>query len=350
MRLLDVYFKHCRDLFNSALTAEEHDPDFYFAVADRATVKVQFAGTSIREPFRRALAHLQCAPVDHPDLVIGVWDSSRSHEFTPPYPSWDREGHFAGQTLVQSDDVRVACEIKPNRLGMLNFESNQGLFWINDTQRFPWFEQCRPLRNILEWWFARKEMYLVHAACIGTAERGMLVVGNAGAGKSTIALSSLTSNAKYCGDDLCLIGLEDKIPFAYSLYNTGKLEHFDVLPHLEQFVWNPHRGETEKAVIFAAEVYPDKILKKTRISAIVYPRVSGIVNSELTPAMPRDVLRILARSTLEQMIGAGAADFLGLYKVCSGVPCYTLHSGTDFEQLHDLLNDQLFTNRELLQV
>lgn len=337
MRLLDVYFEHCHALFTESRKRTECEEEFFFTLADRLTINVRFGRSGMSRPFRRSLEHLETAPVESPDLTICVWDSHDDKRCSPAYPSWNGEPAFNGHTFLTRGDVLTACEFYPDRMSFLDRKRNLGLYWISDIDEFPWYEQCRPLRNILHWWSGRKQLQLVHAACVGTKEQGILIVGNAGAGKSTTALSVLETELSYLAEDLCLIGLEGGRPYAYSLYNTGKLEHFDRLGHLEKFVSNPDRKTLEKAVLYLHECFSEKMLDKVPICAIVSPSVTDEPYSSIAPTANSELPRLLARSTISELIGAGPADLLGIMKVCATIPAYTLHAGSRADSTIEVL-------------
>ena len=250
--------------------------------------------------------------------------------------------------MVNSGDIRIACEMQPNRLSMLSSKRKLGLFWIDDVDQFPWFEQCRPLRNIIHWWAAERRYYIVHAACVGYNDKCVLVIGDAGSGKSTTSMSSLDSDMLFCSDDLCLIGIENGMPHAYNLFNTGKLENFDRLPQLEKYVWNTVRSPEEKAVVFVHKNFPDKLLLSAPISAIVMPSVTANTHSVLEPAENRHILRAFAKSTAVEIIGAGPQDFLGVFKICSSVPCFKLKAGSNLTELNAAISGLLLDRQQAM--
>jgi hypothetical protein len=220
---------------------------------------------------------------------------------------------------------------------LFSAESKLGLFWIDDIRRFPWYELCRPLRNVIHWWGLTRKLHMIHAACIGTANGAALVVGHPGAGKSTIALASLNSDLSFVSDDLCLIGNDGKDVFAYSLYNTAKLEHFERLPELQSCAFNQNRKTGEKAFMFVNEHFPDKLITKMPLRAIIVPKITGERLSSVRSLDYNDAFKTLVASTSEELGGTSAADFFGPLRICKATPCYALSSGTDLEQLNNLL-------------
>ena len=89
MRLTELYFNHCHDLFVQSRQADSVEDDFYFKLAGKYTVKVLFGRKGINLPFKRALDQLATEPAE-PDLTICVWDSSSDVEATPPCPTWEK--------------------------------------------------------------------------------------------------------------------------------------------------------------------------------------------------------------------------------------------------------------------
>ena len=66
-------------------------------------------------------------------------------------------------------------------------------------------------------------MAICHAAVIGEDGVGLLIVGEGGRGKSTLALAAIGAGMDYLGDDYCLV--DPQPPYrAYRLFNTAKLQ------------------------------------------------------------------------------------------------------------------------------
>ena len=257
------YFELCHQRFLQK-ASEDTCSDSFIRVGGRLTVRIKFAGKHLVSPFMRALAHLSTSEVESPELTVCIWDDPSSSRNLLLYPF---SGDIEKTKRHKAGNIEIACELWPQRLSLFSAERKLALFWVNDVNEYPWYERCRPLRYIIHWWALQHKLYLVHAACIGTAGGGLLVTGRKGAGKSTTALSSLDSDLSYLADDLCLIGFEGKQVFAYSLYNTAKLDNFEKLPGLEKHVHNRHRVPGEKAILYVHDRFPDKLLLKVPVLA-----------------------------------------------------------------------------------
>ncbi|MGH9553861.1 MAG: hypothetical protein ACRD3W_31070, partial [Terriglobales bacterium] len=243
----------------------------HLRIANRLTVRLKFAGEHMVAPFIRAFEHLVTEPVADPDLTICIWDNPSNGDKVLLFP-FNYDPEKTGRHKCGS--LHIGFEPYPPRISLYSPEKKLALFWIGDIEKFPWYEQCRPLRNIIQWLARRQGLFMVHAACVGTKRGGIILTGPKGAGKSTAALSALNSDLGYLADDLCLLGLENQQPTAYSLHTTGKLDGFDRLPELEKHVHNQRRLEGEKAFFYIDECFPEKLLTETQVVAIVVPTVT----------------------------------------------------------------------------
>jgi hypothetical protein len=330
------YFEWAYQSFKNREGDLSDSHDRYLSIADGRIIRVRFAGEHMVSPFIRALAHLLTDAVEDPDLTVCVWDSPPSENKVLLFP-FDYDPEKTGRHLC--GNLHLAFEPWPARLSLYSTEKKLALFWIDSIENYPWYERCRPLRNIIHWFARRHGWYMVHAACIGTADSGIVLTGPKGAGKSTIALSSLQSDLSYLSDDLCLLGFENDRPVAYSIHNTGKLESCDRLPALEEYVSNRGRGDDEKAFFYLNECFPEKMLLKVPLSAIVVPTVARQPRSELVRITSKEAFHVLAGSSNTELKAAGADNFFGAYKLCKNLPCYRLNSGSDLNELNALLKE-----------
>ena len=91
-----------------------------------------------------------------------------------------------------------------------------------------------------------------------------------------------------------------------------------------------HPGETEeKALLFAAQIFPERISRGFPVRAIVLPRVKGNGRTELKETSPAFGLRSLAPSTIFQLPGAGREAFEAIARFVKTVPNYIMEIGPD---------------------
>jgi hypothetical protein len=163
---------------------------------------------------------------------------------------------------------------------------------------------------------------------VGTRDGGALLVGRGGSGKSTTALACLEAGLQYAGDDHCLVSI-DPIPYAHSLYSSGKLnpDSLERLPALRAAVANGDRLDCEKALLLLAPFAPDRVVAGFPLRAIILPQVHGGPETELRPASPAAALLALAPSTLLPLPKSHGAGLAALATLTRQLPCYHLRLG-----------------------
>lgn len=335
MNLLQLYFRHCHSLFEQQKELSLDCIDYYVTLADKFTVRLRFSDERLVRPVLRALSHLESSPVDNADFTICIWDSASAPAFAPPYPSFTEKAFWG---TVRNGPIQVICSDVPTCLSIVDSESNIGLFWIDDIDKLPWYEHTRPLLDVFRSFTGRHGLQIVHASCVGSDKVGALIAGGSGSGKSTTALSFLNSSTlKYVGDDLCLIGADGAGLRGYSMYNSGKLDHFDILPQLEKHISNPERSSSQKAIMYINERLPEKMIKSVPITAILLSSVSDDEQTTFSPVSTDIAVRILVQSTAQILRDVSIQEFFALYKMCATVSCFQLKCGRDFNKLHSTL-------------
>ena len=296
------------------------------------TIELRFLGDALLPIITPALSHLRidAAPSASPDLTVCLWDADSTGVHLPQRPWGENDTLSRGDIRGFEDPViRTAYTLGPNTLSMLNTDSNVAVFCSTSAAHIPSDYRGSPLLVTLSWWTSSKGLQYIHAGAVGTPEGGVLLVGKGGSGKSTSALSCLKSELHYAADDYCLLDARGEPPYVHSIYNSAKLEagHIRSFPHLLPLVSNPQDLGVAKAVIYLNDHHPEKLKAKFPIKAVLIPRVTGRVDTRLTPATQVDGLRALAPSTLFQLSGAGAQNFTVMAAFARRVPSYFLEAG-----------------------
>lgn len=308
----------------------------------RHPVQLRFAGPALVPRLAPALSHLAARVPATPALTISIWDADSTATSVPPGP-WNEEGADPGQThLCAGERLRAVFYPEPPLLSFLDEPAGQAFFWTRSADSIPFYESGSPLRPIFNWWMSTHGRQFAHAAAVGTAAGGALLVGRGGAGKSTTALACLDAGMLYAGDDHCLIST-DNGPFVHSLYSSGKLNPDSLarFPGLRAAVANADRLATEKALLFLAAVAGDRVVEGLPVRAIVLPEVCGGLGTEVAPVSPAAALLALAPSTLLPLPKSHAAGLKALAVLTRQVPCYRLRLGADLAEAPRAISDLL---------
>jgi hypothetical protein len=313
----------------------------HYAIADRR-VCLRFAGSSLAEVIAPSFAHLESDPTNEPALTVELWDAQSADTGEPPLPAIDEHGaDQAVGALYQYSDEHVRAVYQPgfNALTVLcqtkhDRRPQTAFYWMRRAADLPYWERATPIRQLLHWWLAAHDVQQVHAAAVGAPTGGVLLVGNPGSGKSTSALSSLESSLLFAGDDYVAVALEPE-PFVFSLYSSGKIDpqHVAKLPHVMRSLANADKLDTEKAVMYAHDHYPDKTTPGFPLRAVLLPTIRDRIDSRIVPVSRGAALRALAPSTVIQLHTAGPDALARMKALVAQVPAFTLELGSDIRAI-----------------
>jgi hypothetical protein len=278
-----------------------------------------------------------------PALIVNLWDTAAGSE-PPPCPPVPA-GHAPG-ALYHFEEGSLRGVYRPGleALSVLDGEAGVAWHWVADAREQPYWDEACPLRQILFWWLRTRGFLQVHGASIGTKDGGVLVVGKGGSGKSTVALSALGTDLLYGGDDYVAVAVEPE-PRVQSLYASGKLEpeHVrDLLPHLAPLLANADRLETEKAVLYVHEHFPEQTTSGFPLRAVLVPRVRADRPETRVVGVSRaEAFAALAPSTILQLHTADQSAFATMSRLVGRVPCYGLEAGSDVAAIPHAVADFL---------
>lgn len=329
-----TFFKKAYQTFQQAQQLAGGPVNRFYTIGGY-TIQLRFAGPALIPFITPALEHLRAEPGSTPALTVCLWDSVSTRTEMPP-PPWSADDYIARGEVRGYNDARIhtTFHLGSGILSMLDTTLNVALFWIRGATSIPYYETGAPLRTILHWWMYSRERQFAHAAAVGISKGGVLLAGRGGSGKSTTALTCLSSKLLYVGDDYVLLGRQSA-PFVYSLYNSAKLnaDHIQRLPHLLPMVSNSEKLDAEKALIFLHDHYPDKVTKGFPVRAILLPRVTGLPETRLKETSSAVSLAALAPSTIFQLPGAGPEVLGHLSEFVRQIPGYVLELGTDLSRI-----------------
>jgi hypothetical protein len=338
--------------FARAAAAAGRQPERFFALGGRV-VRLRFAGDALITPLTRALAHLEVAASDTPDLTIEIWDSaSTGTDLSPLLGGLLEMAERAPFELLspryelrplQNGRVSSTYDLGSGVLSLFDPIDRRGYYWVRDAAALPYYERGAPLRTLLNWWLSGDGLHCAHAGAVGTSDGAVLLTGKGGSGKSTTALACLLSGMRYVSDDYCVVATEPA-PVVYSLYNTGKLRNeIDLArqPDLESWIANRERAGDEKLLMFLHEQAPDRLLLEAPLRAIVIPRVVDAAASSLHRVAPMAALKALAPTTMFQLPGSAGEAMVLLARLVKTLPCYRLDAGSEIAASPKLLRELL---------
>jgi len=329
--------------------------EHYYRIAD-ATVLLRFAGPALLEPVAPALAHLRQQFPSTPDLTIDLFDSTSTRTPLPFLLNrfvdlvrmrwWEQLGRRREIEGMNGERIRSVFHLGPDILSVLDQQENHAVYWIENAADIPYYETGYPLTVLLNWWFSQRNRYFVHAACFGTPECSVLLTGKGGSGKSTTTLACLDSGLGLSGDDYSIIDPQQLL--AYSVYNTIKLkglQDVERFSHLKSCIDNLDRVEDaedgEKAMLFLERYFPAQLMPRSRLRAILVPRVADQEETVITPAAAGHVFKAIMPSTLFQLPGNAQGEFRALADLVRALPSYEIALGRDIGSIPGVIRQFL---------
>ncbi|MBX3013275.1 MAG: hypothetical protein KF832_17280 [Caldilineaceae bacterium] len=301
----------------------------YYRIAG-VTIQLCFAGPTLVPWLTAGLAHLAIPAVAKPDLILYLWDGYSTR--TQPPMSWlPAELGLRGEVPMLSDEaILTAVQPDVNAISVLDRQQACGFYWIEQVQALRAYERAAPLKVLLHWWLRERGLGLIHAGAVGTAAGAALIIGKAGAGKSTTTLACLQAGMHYLSDDRCLLSLHPK-PQAYCIYDSAKL-HLAQMAHFPKLlaqVRNGHETASEKALVHVHAFAPQQLISPLPIRVLLLAHVAGTQASALAPVARTKLLRDFVTSTLVYQPGAVQQEVQMMTALVRQVPCYQLNLGSD---------------------
>jgi hypothetical protein len=306
-----------------------------FDLAD-ARVRLRFAGQRLAGPMTLPLAHAEADGHQagaEPDFTVDIWDSE-STTVPPPEVRWGNDDYREHGTIrgFFGDGLYAIFQWGSRSLLVLDADRCRGWFWAESASKLGMLDLGSPLRTLFNLWLWRcaPGRQLLHAAAVGRSDGCALIVGSAGAGKSSTALACLDSELMLIGDDYCVARRGDP-PVISTLYSSAKADEATLarLPALREMLAPAYTPETEKVILDLNSHVPAKLLASAPLRAVLIPRVTGRPETTSDPCSGGEALAALAPSTMLQLPGSDEDTLAGLREIVGSVPCHRLAVGTD---------------------
>jgi hypothetical protein len=191
----------------------------------------------------------------------------------------------------------------------------------------------------------RRGMFLLHAFAASPPppaplpleerqqERGVLIVGPIGAGKTTTGMALLNAGWKLLSNDSPIITATAEVlsyPGLLAAY-PDTLARFEATAALAT-------GERKKIAVAAGRLWPDVWRDRARAAAIVFPQIEGRMDHALEPMSQPEALRLILPHAIEQwdreMIPAHLA---ALNTLVQSAPAYRLRLGPEVSTIPERL-------------
>jgi hypothetical protein len=284
-------------------------------------------GTVDDHPAPAVFSHLPRAGADGTELVV--------HRRAGALPGAG-DGPPVGFHRVRDEHVSVWVTDGPSALEALRGADRTAISWVDDLASEQPYARFRPFAEIFAAWFPTRGALLLHAAAVGDADGAVLLVGDAGSGKSTTAVLCSQAGLGFLADDFCVLE-PGSPPKVHSIYRSAKLrdESARRLADVEVAPADSVDGDHYFLVDEAATVV------SAPLRAIVAPRpATGVSRPRLEPVAPADAFPALLPTALKIASGGVPAYRQWLrtaHELARTVPAATLQLTWDTHRVVDLV-------------
>jgi len=339
------WFAHVGARFDHAQAA--HPQAFcerYYLAAGRPIV-IRCVGRRFADHLHRAFAHLAIAPVAAPALTIELWDEGETGISYPlaTYPIEPGLTHNSEGEVLRADTTsRFFWSEKEGAVTWLDRKTSRIRGWRANGNPPPTHERSKPMTFLLSLWLYDRDIHVLHAGMTARGERGVLIAGGSGIGKTTTALSCLIGGFDYLSDDQIAVEQVSSestggapVPtdtvIAHSLFHSARLEpaHLANFPALQPHAIPSTDAFHQKFLVLLAELFPERIRRRAVICALVLPRVGSSAETRFRQARRVEAFTYMARTSLLTPLGAGRRRFERVNQLLARVPCYWLELGHD---------------------
>ena len=283
------------------------------------------------DPLQRLLAMIAARTADPArDAVLldVIGGSAQGLERLLPAPE------LRGRTVLRANEdlYYLWLDEAGGYLTAIDRRSGRGLVWFTKPDRIASWHIARPLMHAIKGASLRTSWTPVHAASVARSGGAILIVGQSGAGKTSIAMACAAQGWDYLGDDAVLVRAGP--PRVASLYSSARLREdtFQRYPDAMRACLgvSDDAGELKAEVDMALLERP---AAEAEIRAIVVPQPTDWSEFRLAPLGRADTLRKLMAATRQSMLGDEAVAFSKLAALVSQIPCYALTASGDASAL-----------------
>ncbi len=294
---------------------------------------VRLAGSVLAAAVGPSFLHLAGTPTrGAPDTGPGValWDCEATGVTRPDVPEgadWIAAGE--GWRVTSHDDGRYRCEDRPASLLWLDRQKAQLVGCFTKAANLGCADRARPLQRVMSELCRSLGIQEIHAALVGQQDRGVLLVGAGGRGKTTASLDALQSGLHFLGDDSIAIGEDSANRLCgYSLYASARVrpQQLSRWPAFHGH-WQFPEPPEEKALLLPCTFVPQNVAQRLQIKAIAIPVVAGRgVRIERTSGLTA-FHALVDESRDNRRFGLNAAEFRRLARLARTIPCFRLEVG-----------------------
>lgn len=292
-------------------------------------VRMRMLGREMAADVDKALCHLRSNDGAAPALTVEIWDDAAVGPVG--WEPWS-EGSDTNGTVSLAHDDRYVLTQRPTSAMLLDRKESRIVGGIRGRQFLHQDERVRPFHRLISIWLDDNDIQFVHAALIAHGEKGLLLVGKSGSGKSTSAIASMLDGFTFLSDDYVALGAGDDGKYiGYSLYASCMMDNAAKFPDLTPIAQPPNTTYEVKHSVYLTDCPKAHFAPQTDLAAIVMPRVVDRPDTVFKRARTMEAMLALAPSSIWILPGSASFSLDKMEGLVTSVPAYSLELGRDYE-------------------
>jgi hypothetical protein len=233
-------------------------------------------------------------------------------------------------TLFAAEQVKVAYPFCARLWHAYDPLARKGVQLSGSRADLPPWDSGAPLRVHLHWLLSAHGLRLAHAATLGRQGRGVLIVGNGGAGKSGTCLAGLAAGMVTCGDDYVALDLRGR-PQAHLMFRIIKQdrEGLSRIAALDGKLDGLTLNWQGKIDLHPEVFFPGCFTERLAIEAVLLASIARGATANLVPIGRGEIMRAIMRSNLYQFPGEDDDGLAFFSKFLSQLPCFRIELASD---------------------
>jgi hypothetical protein len=228
--------------------------------------------------------------------------------------------------------IKVLCDPERGQTQISMPESEEERQWFISHPLFtvPFIESLK-----------RRGLYSLHAAGLCVGDKGLLIAGTSGAGKTTLTIALLRAGFDYMGDDT--IFLTERSGDLRALAFPDEIDITDrtaeLFPELRHLLDIPKPPGWTKRQVQAEQVYGVGFVTECKPVVIIFPKVVNAEKSVIKPMTRDEALLNLVPNVLLTEAKSSQAHLNVIGRLVRETEFYRLETGRDLDTLPLLLRD-----------
>jgi hypothetical protein len=321
--------------------APEQSGELHFALP-ACDLTVRYVGEALANVLTAAFAHRVSEGPGKATMQLEwrIGDSSLAGGF-PELPHPPRPLHPLG-SMHRDEANNLLVERRRGFATILDAKRLQLTTVADGLQSVDTDLAAKPLLRFLLSLLLRQNVVLCHAALVGGHERGLLVTGQGGVGKSTIAAAAIVAGAGFCSDDFVALEWRDGQLIGHCLYATLMLaeQQMPRFPSLARQAMQLRADTFGKYLVALPRRFGGQVRQALSVDGVAVPRIVPGSASQLLPGKRSAMLLAIMPSTIIASPWREAERTRFLFDRVATLEPLIYQSGSDFAAIAEPLRER----------